>query len=241
MTDVKASGPTAEELRARLADNLVAAGAITTPAVEAAVRATPREAFVPDNVDLVDAYADDVVVTKRGPDGRATSSVSAPWLQAQMIEQAALRPGARVLEIGSGGYNAALIAHVVGPTGAVTSIDIDADVTDRARTALARTGYHTVRVAHADGEDGYPASAPYDTIIVTAEAADIPTTWTSQLAPDGTLVVPLRIRGHTRSLALTRTGSTSPPPRPTSAASSPCKAPAPIPHADCTCTATTSS
>ncbi|MEO3772160.1 hypothetical protein [Micromonospora sp. B9E7] len=80
MTDVKTSAPTAEELRARLADNLVAAGATTTPTVEAAVRATPREAFVPDNVDLVDAYTDDVVVTKRGPNGRATSSVSAPWL-----------------------------------------------------------------------------------------------------------------------------------------------------------------
>ncbi|MFE9201916.1 methyltransferase domain-containing protein [Micromonospora sp. NPDC007230] len=108
-----------------------------------------------------------------------------------MIEQAALRPGARVLRIGSGGYNAALITHAVG-IGIVTTIDIDPELTDRARTALARTGHHTVHVAHADGEDGYQANAPYDAIIVTVEAADIAPTWTSQLTPDGILVVPLR-------------------------------------------------
>ncbi|WP_433221609.1 hypothetical protein ACQP00_21125 [Dactylosporangium sp. CS-047395] len=79
MTDL-ATAPTADSLRARLADVLLAAGAITTPAVERAVRTVPREAFFPDGIDLAAAYADDVVVTKRGPDGAAVSSVSAPWL-----------------------------------------------------------------------------------------------------------------------------------------------------------------
>ncbi|MEV6598807.1 methyltransferase, FxLD system [Actinoplanes sp. NPDC051346] len=121
-----------------------------------------------------------------------------------MIETARLRPGARVLEIGSGGYNAALLAEVVGPDGEVTSIDIDADVVNAARAALTRAGYPQVRVAHADAEDGFPDAAPYDAIIVTVEAADIPPAFGAQLAPDGALVVPLRMRGNTRCLTLTR-------------------------------------
>jgi hypothetical protein len=79
VTDL-ATARTADALRTQLADALVAAGAITTPAVERAVRAVPREAFVPDGIDLAAAYADDVVVTKRGQDGKAVSSISAPWL-----------------------------------------------------------------------------------------------------------------------------------------------------------------
>jgi protein-L-isoaspartate(D-aspartate) O-methyltransferase len=63
-----------------------------------------------------------------------------------------------------------------------------------------------VRVVQADGEYGHPTGAPYDAIIVTVEAHDIPPAWTEQLAPDGVLVVPLRMRGNTRSLALTRHG-----------------------------------
>lgn len=83
------------------------------------------------------AYADDVVVTRRDEHGKAISSVSAPWLQAVMLEEAGLGPGQRVLEIlGSGGYNAALMAELVGPTGEVTTVDIDPHVTARARRFL---------------------------------------------------------------------------------------------------------
>jgi protein-L-isoaspartate(D-aspartate) O-methyltransferase len=146
------------------------------------------------------------VVTKRDATGHTISSISAPWLQTQMIELADLRPGCRVLEIGSGGYNAALIAEVVGAEGVVTSLDIDSDIVDRARAALTRTGYHQVQVVHGDGEYGYQANAPYHAIIVTAQAADVPPAWIEQLAPDGILVAPLRMRGNHRTLALTRYG-----------------------------------
>src|SRR4051812_25304356 len=79
-TDVTA--PTAAELRRRLADELTAEGAITTEAVARAVLAVPREAFAPPGTDLAQVYAGHgIVITKRGTDGRATSSVSAPWLQ----------------------------------------------------------------------------------------------------------------------------------------------------------------
>ncbi|WP_347280105.1 methyltransferase, FxLD system [Frankia sp. CcI49] len=192
----------AEDLRARLVDDLVGAGSIRTKEVESAFRAVPRHLFAPE-VSLQDAYADDIVRTKQDQHGMTVSSVSAPWLQATMLEQAGISPGMRVLEVGSGGYNAALIAELVGPTGAVTTMDIDADVTERAHHCLAAAGYDQVHVVLADAEHGAPEQAPYDRIIVTAGAWDIPPAWTDQLAPDGRIVVPLRMRGLSRTVALT--------------------------------------
>src|SRR5258708_14855664 len=90
----------AAELRSRLAASLVADGTITSPSVEAAIRTVPRHLFVPE-VSVRDAYADEVVVTKRDAHGDPVSSVSAPQMQAFMLEQAELRPGMRCLEIGS--------------------------------------------------------------------------------------------------------------------------------------------
>jgi protein-L-isoaspartate(D-aspartate) O-methyltransferase len=121
-----------------------------------------------------------------------------------MLEPAGIEPGMRVLEVGSGGVNAALIAELAGPGGQVTTVDIDPEVTARARACLDAAGYQRVRVVHADGEHGAPAGAPYDRIIVTAGAWDIPPSWISQLASGGRLVVPLRLRGLTRTVAFKR-------------------------------------
>ncbi|OKJ46011.1 hypothetical protein AMK25_05460 [Micromonospora sp. TSRI0369] len=104
----------------------------------------PRHLFAADGISLDVAYANDVIITSRGPDGRATSSISEPWLQAAMLHAAHLQLGARVLEVGSGGYNAALIADIFGPGGTVATVDIDAAVIDRARTTLDRVGYRQV-------------------------------------------------------------------------------------------------
>jgi protein-L-isoaspartate(D-aspartate) O-methyltransferase len=195
----------ARELRARLVDDLVTAGSITTKEVEAAFRAVPRHLFTPE-ASLEEAYADDIVRTKRDANGMTVSSVSAPWLQAAMLEQAEIGSGMRVLEVGSGGFNAALIAELVGPTGEVTTVDIDPDVTDRASRCLAAAGYDQVHVVLADAEHGVPEFAPYDRIIVTAGAWDVPPAWTDQLAADGRIVVPLRMRGLSRTVALAPRG-----------------------------------
>ena len=201
MTDV-VEELTPHTAREHLVERLTANGFITRPEVAAAFRAVPRHLFAPAGTSVQAAYADDVVITKKNADGRATSSVSAPWLQASMLETARLGPGSRVLEIGSGGYNAALIAEIVGPTGAVTSIDIDPDIVTNAQAALTRAGYPQVHVSQADAEYGYPDAGPYDALIVTVETADIPPAWTQQLAPGGRMVVPLRMRGNTRCLTL---------------------------------------
>lgn len=200
----------ADALRARLVDKIIAQraelnNAVLSSEVEAALRAVPRHLFAP-GVPLEQAYANDTVVTKRDEHGVSLSSVSAPWLQAMMLEQAQIRPGMRVLEIGSGGYNAALIAELVGVGGEVITVDIDPEVADRARGCLAAAGYGQVHVVLADAEGGVPDHAPYDRVIVTAGAWDIPPAWSEQLAEGGRLVVPLRMRGLTRSVVFERAG-----------------------------------
>jgi protein-L-isoaspartate(D-aspartate) O-methyltransferase len=125
-----------------------------------------------------------------------------------MLEQLDVRPGHRVLEIGTGtGYNAALLAFLVGGTGAVTTVEYDEDVARSARTALASAGYGAVTAVCGDGAFGWAAAAPYDRIIVTAGAWDVPPAWWDQLADDGVLLVPLRMRGLTRAVALERDGA----------------------------------
>jgi protein-L-isoaspartate(D-aspartate) O-methyltransferase len=178
--------------------------------VEAALRAVPRHLFTP-GAPLEDAYrADQAVITKRRGD-EALSSVSAPWLIAEMLGQAADAvdgglAGRHVLEIGSGGYNAALLRELVGQSGSVTTVDIDPDVTDRATACLAAAGYDDVTVVCADAEQVNGHGRAYDLIIVTAGAWDIPPAWIGQLTENGTLVVPLRAFGMTRSWALRRLG-----------------------------------
>ncbi|WJK37851.1 methyltransferase, FxLD system [Solwaraspora sp. WMMA2065] len=192
-------------LREALVRELLAGGSIASAEVEAAFRVVPRHLFAPE-VSSERAYANDIVRTKRDEHGVTISSVSAPWLQAVMLEQAQIGPGMRCLEVGSGGYNAALMAELVGPGGAVTTVDIDADVTGRARRFLDVAGYGRVNVVLADAEHGVPARAPFDRIIVTVGVWDVPPAWSEQLSDGGRLVVPLRLRGLSRSVALVRDG-----------------------------------
>lgn len=126
MTDVSTSTAAAspDEWRDHLVDALVADGTITQARVEAAMRTVPRHEFTPA-ATLEQAYAPyEAVRTKWDEHGNAISSVSAPQIQALMLQQADLRPGMSVLEVGSGGCNAALIAELVGTAGRVVSVDI---------------------------------------------------------------------------------------------------------------------
>jgi protein-L-isoaspartate(D-aspartate) O-methyltransferase len=193
-------------LRGQLTDQLLAEGRIGTEPVAAAFRAVPRHHFLP-GVDLDVAYADDAVVTKWSPDGRPVSSSSQPAIMALMLEQLGLRPGHRVLEIGAGtGYNAALIAHLVGARGAVVTVDIDDDLVAQARENLARAGGTGVTVVCGDGAEGWAPGSPYDRIIVTAGAWDVAPAWRDQLAADGRIVLPLSLRGVQRSVAFQPVG-----------------------------------
>jgi protein-L-isoaspartate(D-aspartate) O-methyltransferase len=202
----------ADELRAAMVDRIAALherlGLILDADVRRALRTVPRHLFAEADADLEAAYQDqNAIVTKRNERGMAISSLSAPWLQALMIGQAAVAPGLRVLEIGSGGYNAALLREVVGPGGQVVTVDIDPEVTDRATRTLTAAGYDDVEVVTGDAEYPLTPARTFDAIIVTVGAWDIPPAWSAQLAPGGRLVVPLRTHGLTRSWALERRGN----------------------------------
>ncbi|MER5479626.1 methyltransferase, FxLD system [Streptomyces sp. NPDC002734] len=196
-------------LRERMARKVVDDGWAPTSRVQAALREVPRHRFVPEAPPET-AYRDDLaVVTVRETSEVAVSSVSAAWLQADMIEHLRLRPGMTVLEIGSGGYNAELLAHVLGERGRVVTVDIDPYVVHRTRRFCAETGSGRVTSVLGDGALGAPRHVPadgFDAVVVTHNAADIAPAWREQLAEGGRLVVPLEIGGFTRAVTLLRRG-----------------------------------
>ena len=203
--DTETTTPDAGSLRQDLVGQLLDRAVVRSSPVEQALRAVPRHLFVPA-VPIQQAYADEPVYTKHDAAGAPVSAASQPTIVAMMLEQLQARPGQRILEIGAGtGYNAGLLAFLTGEDGQVTTIDVDQDLTDGARKALASAGYPDVRVILGDGALGYPAGAPYDRIIATVGVWDLPPAWLAQLAPDGRLLIPLRLRGSvTRSLAFER-------------------------------------
>lgn len=197
--------PSSQELRERMVAELIESGMLTDPNIEEAFRAVPREVFCPPGTPLEAPYAiHDVVHTREDTDGVVLSSVSAPYMQAENLAQLRVEPGMRVLEIGSGPM-AAMLAHLVGPTGQVVSVDIDPSVTDRVRAGLDELGL-PADVITADA--GQPLGrGVFDRIIVTAAAWTIPPVWLEQLAGDGVLVVPLRLApGMQRILGFVRDG-----------------------------------
>ncbi|PIM73508.1 methyltransferase [Streptomyces sp. JV178] len=135
------------------------------------------------------AYADAPLAT-RVRDGELISSSSQPSLMAKMLAELEVEDGHRVLEIGAGtGYNAALLAHRLGDD-LVTTVDLDADITEAARTHLRAAGYHPT-VVTGDGARGVPERAPYDRIIATCTLHSIPRAWLAQCAPDGRVLTPM--------------------------------------------------
>ncbi|MFJ7589538.1 methyltransferase, FxLD system [Streptomyces sp. NPDC097617] len=206
------SGEPAEAVRLRhaMAEKVIAGDWAPSVPVQEALRAVPRHRFAPEK-DLKTAYDDDLAVdTRRDESGRATSSVSAAWLQADMIEGLRLEAGATVWEAGSGGYNAELAAHAVGPGGRVVTSDIDAYVVARTRRFLAEAGSGRVSVFHGDAALGLPSHlvprGGFDAIVITYNCWDIAAAWREQLAQGGRLVLPLEIGGYTRAITFRREG-----------------------------------
>lgn len=195
----------ARVLREQLVRQLVQADVLHDARVEAAFREVPRHLFVPE-ASLERVYSDEAIATKR-EGGVPVSSSSQPAIMAIMLEQLALAPGMRVLEIGAGtGYNAALIARIVGPVGGVVTVDIDDDIVEAARSHLRAAGYERVQAVLGDGGLGFAERAPYDRIVLTVGAWDITPAWREQLAPGGRLVLPLSLNITQRSIAFDRVG-----------------------------------
>jgi protein-L-isoaspartate O-methyltransferase len=201
---------------------ITAGGGLRDPAWRLAFEEVPRHLFVPyyfvnqggvyerlwrEDPDpvrrerwLTGAYHDGPLAT-RVRDGELISSSSQPSLMALMLEALEVRYGDRVLEIGAGtGYNAALLCHRLGDS-AVTTVDMETEITDAARVHLAAAGYRPA-VVTGDGARGCPGRAPFDRIIATCTLPRIPDDWLAQcrdgariLAPLSTGLIALDVRG----------------------------------------------
>jgi protein-L-isoaspartate(D-aspartate) O-methyltransferase len=148
-----------------------------------AIAEVPRAAFVPD--DLRDRAEDDRPL----PIGHG-QTISQPFVVAYMTERLRLAGGERVLEVGTGsGYQTALLARLAEE---VYSVEIVPDLAERARVLLVgRLGLANVRLRTGDGALGWPAAAPFDRVIVTAAAREVPPALLSQLAPGGRMILPV--------------------------------------------------
>ncbi|NDL60225.1 protein-L-isoaspartate O-methyltransferase family protein [Phytoactinopolyspora mesophila] len=160
--------------------------------------------YSPTLAEALTLVHEDTYVRREGGDLVAQSS--SQQIIADLIDRLDLEAGMRVLEIGTGsGYSTALLAHLAEDTGWVVSIDVVADLVERAGRLLAADGYSNTTILRADGAQGAPEHGPFDRIIVWTTAPHLPTTWTTQVAPDGVIVSPIALAPVSKSGVGTRT------------------------------------
>ena len=171
----------------------IEARGVRMPSVLAAMRRVPRHCFVPEAV-VPAAYEDSPLPIGHG------QTISQPYIVALMTELVRPEPGFTVLEIGAGsGYQAAVLAALVRQ---VYTIEILVPLAQAAAERLRRIGYRNVEVIQGDGYHGWPPLAPYDAILVTAAAPEIPPPLIRQLKADGRLVMPIGTPGGAQELVL---------------------------------------
>jgi protein-L-isoaspartate(D-aspartate) O-methyltransferase len=152
------------------------------PRVLAALRRVPRHEFVPAASEDA-AYANCALPIGSG------QTISQPYIVALMTDLAELGRRGRVLEVGTGcGYQAAVLGEIADR---VYTIETVPRLAAEARERLARLGYANVEVREGDGWAGWPEQAPFDAILVTAAAREVPPPLLAQLAPGGRLVLPV--------------------------------------------------
>ena len=182
-------------MRQRMVEEQIERRGVRDPGVLAAMRAVPRERFVPE-AERARSYEDGPLSIGSG------QTISQPYIVAFMTEAAGVGKGDRVLEIGTGsGYQAAVLAAVGAE---VWSIEILPELAERAKRDLAAAGYSGVRVRTGDGWAGWPEEAPFDAILVTAAPAEVPQALVRQLKVGGRMVLPLGT-GTQELVRITRT------------------------------------
>ncbi len=164
---------------------------ITDARVLQAMGHVPRHRFVPESLAAL-AYADQPLPIGSG------QTISQPYIVALMTQWAEVKPGDRVLEVGTGsGYQAAVLAEI---TDQVFTIELLPELARSAAARLADLGYGRVQVRTGDGYQGWPDAAPFAAILVTAAAPRVPPALSAQLLEGGRLVIPLGPEGGAQDL-----------------------------------------
>ena len=154
--------------------------------VREAMVARPRAAYLPPEVS---ARGDDDVPLAIGHG----ATCSQPSTVAEMLTLLDPQPGDLVLDVGSGsGWTTALLARVVGPSGMVVGVELEPALVDMGRENLARAGVDARIEQAVPGRVGWPDDAPFDRILVSAEAQEVPASLVAQLTPEGRMVIPVR-------------------------------------------------
>ncbi|WP_121254235.1 protein-L-isoaspartate O-methyltransferase family protein [Nocardioides ferulae] len=161
----------------------------TTDRVAAAFAATPRSRFLPRAARRRAAYDGPIQIGW----GQTNSQ---PRTVENMLRLLDVRPGQRVLDVGSGsGWSTALLAQLVGDQGSVVGVELVPDLVSIGRTNLGALELPWARIEQADPEVlGWPADAPYDRVLVSAEARSLPQPLVDQLTPEGRMVIPVQGR-----------------------------------------------
>ena len=171
-----------EAARARMVEEQIKARGISDRSVLRSFLTVPRHEFVPEE-HRHDAYRDGPLPIGNG------QTISQPYMVASMTEAARVEPGSRVLEIGTGsGYQAAILAELGADVFTVERLEL---LSSRAQGILGSLGYTQIRFLIADGTLGWESEAPFDAVVVTAGAPQLPKPLLEQLANGGRLVIPI--------------------------------------------------
>ena len=188
-------GMTSQRTRDRLVQRLQEEGIKNSRVLEV-IRNIPRHLFV-DEALASRAYEDTALPIGHG------QTISQPYIVARMTELLMDFKHDKVLEVGTGsGYQAAILSPLVERLYTTERIQ---PLAAQARQRFRRLGYRNIRVQHTDGAWGWPECGPYDAIIVTAGAAEIPEPLLQQLGPGGVLIMPVGPRGRQVLIRVTRT------------------------------------
>ncbi len=192
------TGSSWEAARKRMVQRQLAARGIKDHSVLAAMRKVPRQEFVPDGL-RAQAYDDRPLPIGQG------QTISQPYIVALMTEAIGPRSEQRVLEVGTGsGYQAAILAELVGE---VYTVELLPELAEAAKKRLTRLSYRNVHVKAGDGYLGWPDKGPFDAVVVTCGAKEVPRPLFEQLKPGGKMVIPVGKSGEVQTLRVITKGS----------------------------------